>query len=323
MTKKKVSKPKKATPTPTPTGKEGIHRVNPNIKEPIDILVPAHGRLDLTIGCIRAIYTNTISPFHLIVVDDSTEDMDDGMDMTKLYMERLQSKYDNVTYIHSDVPYENGNQIFNIGFKATKYDFMATVMNSMMVEPDWEIVAVQFMRQNPKVGVIGFKCLFPSGIIESAGIRMMGYTPVDVGRDFPGHRLSAIYETPAAQWAFALVRKEAGQNLEEDVYNGFKGWDDIDNCFVVRKRGYTIYYCGLGVGYHEPRATRGRNDIDSHFQNLQNGEAFYKRWGYWDMFKKWTGRPPDWEGITKEEVHASAMPMDERAKPPIPIVEGK
>lgn len=292
------------------TAKTGLQRVNPELKEPIDIVVPAHGRLDLTIRCIHALYQNTQSPFHLIVVDDSTEDMDDGMDMTKIYMERLQGKYDNVTYIHSDVPYDNGNQIFNIGFRAAKYDFVAFVMNSMTVEPDWEVIATQFMRQNPNVGVIGFKCLFPSGIIESAGIRMMGYTPIDVGRDMPGHRLSAIYETPAVQWAFSLVRKKAGQELEEDVYNGFKGWDDIDNCFVVRKRGYKIYYCGLGVGYHEPRATRGRNDIDSHFQNLQNGEAFYKRWGYWDLFKKYSGKPDNYEGVKKEDLARHAMPVE-------------
>jgi len=305
---------KKVTPV-----EASIKGVDPNAKEPIDIVVPAHGRLDLTLRCLHSIYRNTSSPFHLIVVDDSTEDMDNGMDMTRAYMERLSGKFDNVTYIHSDVPYDNGNQIFNIGFRAAKYDYVAFVMNSMSVEPDWEIIATKFMHDTPQAGVIGFKCLFPSGIIESAGIRMLGYTPVDVGRDMPGHRLSAIYETPAAQWAFALVRKEAGQNLEEDVYHGFKGWDDIDNCFVVRKRGYKIYYCGLGVGYHEPRATRGRNDIESHFLNLQNGEAFYKRWGYWDMFKKYNGRPPDWAGITREELGVGTMPLDEA--PTAPTVE--
>ncbi len=288
----------------------GPQQIDPTKKEPIDIIVPTHGRLDLTIRCIHAIYENTKAPFHLIVVDDSTEDMDDGTDMTQIYMERLQSKRDNVTYIHSDVPYDNGNQIFNIGFKAMKYDFGATVMNSVIVEPDWETVATHFMRKNPKVGVIGFKCLFPSGIIESACFQMMGDTRIVVGRDMPGHRLSAMYETTAVQWAFALIRKEAAYPLEEDVFNGFKGWDDIDNCFVVRKKGYKIFYCGLGVGYHEPRATRGRSDIASHLENLQNGEAFYKRWGYWDDFKKFTGKPKDYEGITKEYLEQHPVPTE-------------
>lgn len=310
MTKKVKAGAKKAKTPKIKDIKAGIQHVDPKALEPIDIVVPTHGRLDLTVQCLRSLYLNTQNPFHLIVIDDSTEDMDNGLDMTKAYMERLSSKYNNVTYIHSDVPYKCGNQIFNIGFKAAKYDFVAFVMNSMTVEPDWEVVATQFMRANPKVGIVGFKCLFPSGIIESAGIRMMGYTPIDVGRDFPGHRLSAIYETPAAQWAFVLVRKEAGQNLEEDVFYGFKGWDDIDNCFVVRKRGYKIYYCGLGVGYHEPRATRGRNDVESHFQNLQNGEAFYQRWGYWDAYKKFSGKPDDYKGVKKEDIERYAMPMD-------------
>ena len=265
-------------------------------EEPIDIIMPTHGRLDLTMRSVRSLYEHTKAPFHLIVVDDSD-------DLTPTYFERLQKEKDNITYIHSDTPYKCGNQIFNIALKEAKYEFVATVMNSIFVEPEWEVVATEFMKQTPLAGIVGFKCLFPSGIIESAGISMAGYTPIDIGRDMPGHRLAVIYECLAAQWAFALLRKKAVVgNLAEDVFHGFVGWDDIDNCFVVRSKGYKIYYCGMGVGYHEPRATRGRNDMDAHLKNRQNAEAFYKRWGYWDMFKKHSGKDEDYIGIKKEDL---------------------
>ncbi len=256
----------------------------------LDIIVTTHNRLDLTMKCIEHIYGCTQSPFHLIVVDDST-------DLTPLYMAELKGKYDNITYIHSDEPYKSGNQIFNVGFKHCKTDYVAIVMNSVAVEPEWESAGLRLLDDQPKIGIVGFKNLLPNGLIESAGIRMVSYLPVDIGRDFPAHRLPGIYEVEAAQWAFCLLRKEAVVgNLEEDIFNGFKGVDDIDNCFVVKKKGWKIFYCGLGVGYHAPRATRGSNSLEAKKLNAENLTTFYKRWGLYDDWQK------EIKGLTDEDL---------------------
>ena len=247
----------------------------------LDIFVPTHGRLDLTMRCINAIYLHTQTPFHLIVADDST----DGL--TPIYFEQLAKERGNVTFIHSDVPYKSGNQFFNVALAHTETDYLAIIMNSIRVEPEWEIVALNLMQQNPKVGLIGFKCIFTNGQIESAGIKMLKWLQTDIGRDQPSHRLSNVYEPDAVQWAFCMIRKEAGLgNLDENTFHGFKGWDDIDNCFVLKKAGWRILYCGLGVGYHEPRATRGDSSPEAAKQNAENGEAFYKRWGFWEEYQK-------------------------------------
>ncbi len=256
-------------------------------KIPIDIIVPIHGRFDLTMKCIKAIYDKTASPFHLIVLDDTPDDRDNPDAMSPEYFRRMQKKYDNITYIHSETPYKEGNQFFNEGLRHCKYDYVATIMNSVTVEPDWEITAVDFMHHNPKVGVIGFKCLLPSGVIESAGIAMMGFTPTDIGRDSPGYTLNHMHECIAVQWAFALLRKEAVMgNLQEGIFHGFVGWDDIDNSFAIRKRGWQIWYCGLGVGIHESRSTRGKDTVEVLEKNRDNAGTFYKRWGYWTLYQK-------------------------------------
>ncbi len=248
----------------------------------LDIIVPTHNRLDLLMKCIDALYVCTPSPFHLIVVDDS-------IDLTPLYMTDLKKHYDNLTYIHSDEPYKTGNQIFNVGLENAKTEYVAAVMNSVTVQPEWEVTALKLMDENPKIGIVGFKCLFPEylgGNIESAGIRMAKWLPVDIGRDLPSHRLSSIYRVEAVQWAFALLRKEAIGHLEEDLFNGFKGVDDIDNCFVVKDKGWEIFYCGLGVGYHDPKATRGDNSLEAKKLNAENMVTFYKRWGLYEAFQE-------------------------------------
>ena len=252
---------------------------------PIDIMVPAHGRLDLTLRCIRTIYDNTASPFHLIILDDTPMGSDDPDALLGEYIRRL--KKNNITHLRHNKPYKEGNEFFNEGLKHCKHEFVAVVMNSVTVEPDWEQVATGFMRDTPDVGIIGFKTLLPSGTIESAGITMMGFTPMDIGRDFPGYKLSSMHECIAVQWAFALLRKKAiVGNLEENLYHGFVGWDDIDNSFTVRSKGWKIYYCGLGVGIHETRSTRGKDTIDAVEKNRKNAEVFYKRWGYWDLYQQ-------------------------------------
>lgn len=273
--------------------------IKPDFNEPIDILVPAHDHHDLTIRCITAIYEKTVAPFHLVVVDDSTDEI------TQIYMEWFKTKHNNITYIHSDVPYKCGNEFFNVGLQHGNSEYMAMIMNSITVEIEWEMAALDLIKKNPDWGVVGLKCLFHNTpLIESAGIAMAGYTPIDLGKNLPSHRLNGVYSCDAVQWAFAIVRKKAViGNLSEDVYNGFKGWDDIDNCFVLRKLGWAIRYCGLGIGYHEPRATRGRGveDEESHIQNRQNAERFYKRWGYWDEYRKANPYLPIYDKVANPE----------------------
>jgi len=277
----------------------------------IDVIVPTHGRLDLTMSCLGALYGHTRTPFHLIVVDDSN-------DLTPLFFQDFQKQHDNVTFVHSDIPYTSGNQFFNIGLSHATNDYVATVMNSVRVEPDWETVAIQIMDNTPEVGIVGFKCLFPNGLIESAGISFVGYRPTDIGRDLAGHRLSLVYDCEAVQWAFALLRRKAIPVLEEDVYNGFKGWDDIDNSLVVRKAGWKIVTSGLGVGYHTPRATRGSDTDESYQKNKENAEKFYKRWDYWDMYKEDIAKDEVLVGMRLKDTYGLTKPNlgdDEKGKP--------
>ena len=260
---------------------------------PLDIILPVHGRPELTKQAVDAIYAHTQSPFHLIVMDDTEASIRDGAfnpispeDLTSPYFEQLVKKHSNLTWVNSPTVWKTGNEFFNKGFALCKYDFVATVMNSVRVEPDWERVALRLMKDDPTIGIVGIKNLFPSGLIESAGIVFQGHIPTDFGRDQPGHRLNHVMEMQAVQWACALMRKVAVVGaLDESLFEGHVGWDDIDNCFAVRARGWRIVYSGAGAAYHAPRASRGNNSLTAFLKNRKNAEVFYKRWGFWDMYK--------------------------------------
>jgi GT2 family glycosyltransferase len=254
----------------------------------LDIFVPVHGKLEITTNCIKSIYENTQTPFHLIIADSPDKPVPDKI-LTSAFIEGVAQRYNNVTIIKKqEVDFKTGNEFFNAALAHCQTDFMATVMNSTAVQPDWDIAALDIMRRQPEVGIIGFKAIYPhNNLIESAGIAMDGFTPIDIARDFPTHRQCGVYECIAVQWAFALVRKQAVVgNLEEDTFFGHVGWDDIDNCFEVRKKGWKILYCGIGAGYHSVRATRGNDSLEAAVKNLYNAHTFYRRQGYWELFLK-------------------------------------
>ena len=266
----------------------------------MDILVPAHAGIQLTVACLNSLYSYTKAPFHVVVMDDAPPD-DYGL--TEQYVTEMQKVKNNLTYIRSNIPWKCGNTFFNAGLRYSRTPLTVTCMNSMTVVPGWETTALQLMKDDPLVGSIGFKCLFPNGTIESAGIAFVDHLPTDYGRDLPGYWLNEIREAEAIQWAFAMHRRRALEgNLDEDLFNGHVGWDDIDNTLVLKSKGWKIMYCGHGAGVHQPRATRGSASMEAAKMNQENGRTFYKRWGLWDSFIE--GSKMDVRNVLKYETKA-------------------
>ncbi len=256
----------------------------------IDIIVPTHhglpyvkSKLRLTMQCIESLYMNTKTPFHLIIVDDSTDKL------TPIYLEELQKErgHEDITVIHSGKPFKSGNQIFNEAFKVCRSPYTAIVVNSVMVEKGWDEYPLDLLNSDLKIGAVGLKCVFPSGLIESCGVFVDGLIPKDIGRDLPGYSINTTVSCEAVQWSFVVLRRDAVGVLDENTYHGFAGWDDIDNCFTMRKNGWKVVSCPLGVGVHFPRSTRLGSDPNAK-QNLSraNGEIFYRKWGYWKQVQE-------------------------------------
>ncbi len=249
----------------------------------LDILVPTHNHLEQTMPCILALYKYTTAPFHLIVADDST----DGL--TPRYLKKLQKEHDNVTLIHPNEPYKNSYEFINDGLNKCKTPYMALVVNSMTVEPEWQVAGLHLMDTKSDTAIIGFKALRrATGVIESAGLIVAedGSSIRDIGAGQVSHHLSKVYECPAVQFAFVLLRVEAVKgSMDECYYNGFRGWEEFETCFSLREKGWKILYCGLGVGLHQAYATRENREPKALQENLENREIFAKRWGFWEKYQ--------------------------------------
>jgi len=255
-------------------------------KEQVDIILGTHNHIELTAPCVVALYEYTEIPFRLTVVDDST----DGV--TPIYFEKLQEKKGNIKYIRPRKKITSTNMVINIGLKNTDSEFVVFLGNSTIVEPKWLNAAWGVIHQHQDIGIIGFKEVYPQGHIEHAGIHfepgMPHHTNFGVGE--PAHRWTHIADVPLVGGCLVLFRRLAVPvgGFDEDYYIGFRGYDDLDNCFQMHENGWRVVYCGLGTAIHRAQATqRADTELEQYAREYdENRFRFLARWGVPPLGKK-------------------------------------
>ncbi len=243
----------------------------------LDIILATHNNLGMTIWCIEHLYRNTSIPFRLVVVDDST-------DLTPTWLNWWRAQgHENIELIRPAEALTCGNQIINIGLKNTDTEFVAYLGNSTHVQPEWLDAAWHIIHQHEKIGVIGFKLLKPSGVIEHAGICFTPEMPhhMNYGVGDPPHDFTHIKEIGIVGWALVLLRRKAipEGGLDEKTYYGFRGYDDLDNCLTMQKNGWQVLYSGLGCAVHHALSTRGDMSDKSMQEYEENRRRFTVKWG--------------------------------------------
>ncbi len=250
------------------------------IKKLLDIILLTHNKIENTTRCIEALYANTQIPFYLTAIDDSNDE-------TAAYFDRMSFEKKNINYHRPKEVIKSANQAINIGLRLTKSDPVIFLTNSSFVEPDWLPVSLRIMEQDPKVGLVGFKLLFPetNTIIEAGEAVYPDGNRPNLGMYEPSHRHTYTVEVRAIGWACVLIRRAAipEGGFDEVSYIGFRGMDDSDNCLEMRKRGWKIIYNGYGAVYHKLSSCTGGGTEKGQQESAEN----YRR-----FIEKWAGRVP-------------------------------
>lgn len=235
-----------------------------------DVILTTHNRLELTIECLQTLYQNTPLPFHLIIIDDST-------DLTPKFIESF--KKDNISYVFHPA-LKGGNHCLQVGLEHVKTDCVVCLNNSSRVESDWVISPLQVLKENPRVGLVGIKLLYPNGLIWHAGIGFNNSLPFHVGINESGHRYSHIRIVPCVNYSVGFFRKQALENaLDTDTYIGWRSFEDTDVCVTLRRNGWQIAYCGLSSAYHIESPTRLEGDQQKFWQEYnENMRRFLSKW---------------------------------------------
>jgi GT2 family glycosyltransferase/Flp pilus assembly protein TadD len=234
------------------------------------IIIPVFNKEELTRQCLTRLAEVTDGcSYEVIVVDNNSTDG------TKEFLATLSGDIGVITN-----PDNYGfAKACNQGAASARGRFLVFLNNDTIPKPGWLMALVNEVQQYPDVAIVGSKLLYPDETIQHAGVVFSKncLTPYHVFRGARGDLQSVNQrrEFQVVTAACMLVRRE-----EFEVVGGFdeiyqNGFEDVDLCLKVRKRGKKIVYQPESVLYHLEHQTPGRKDPEA---ERHNGRVLMDRW---------------------------------------------
>jgi GT2 family glycosyltransferase len=225
------------------------------------------------IRCVESIrQKSTYDNYEIVLVhheDDVTEEVEKELD--RLGVQRL--AYDESF---------NWSAVMNRGAAAATGDYLLFLNDDMeVITPDWIESLLEFAQQ-PDIGVVGGKLLFPNGELQHAGVVVADLTPRHAFYRFPGSHpgyfsSNLIHRDCSAVTGACLMTRAA----VFDEVGGFGtdlglNYNDIDYCLKVIAGGRRVVCTPHAQLYHYEGCTKsGTYEVELN--------AFRERWqGKWE-----------------------------------------
>lgn len=219
----------------------------------LSIIIVSYNTKDLLKECVESIY-KTVGDlsFEIIIVDNASGDG------TKEEITNPKSQIPNLIYIQNkkNLGFSTAN---NIGVKKASGRYVLFLNPDIVVYENTLQGMVKFMDGQAQAGAATCKLIMPNGKIDDATHRgfptpwnsfahflglakFLGKTKLFGGYNLGFMNLSVTHEIDALAGAFMIVRREAGEQVkwwDEDYF--FYG-EDLDFCFMLKQKGWKIYY---------------------------------------------------------------------------------
>lgn len=244
-------------------GAPTAYRVIPPLEDfpLVSILIPTRDRLSLVENCIDSLARTTYPAFEVIVIDNDSADP-----QTRAWMDEFDNGRDRrVIQAPGDF---NFSRINNVGARSARGELLLLLNNDTeVIDPAWLTNMVRWIQQ-PDVGIVGAKLLYPNDTIQHAGVILglggfAGHGHLHEAADSTGYfnRLAITHEAGAVTGACLLTRAQDWHELgglDEELAVAF---NDIDYCLKVRHQlGRRVLWCADATLYHHESVSRGAED---------------------------------------------------------------
>lgn len=234
----------------------------------VSIIIPVFNHAHLTRECLEAISAlQDRSTFELIIVDNHSTDETPQL---------LQALEGDVTVLRH--PENRGfASACNSGARVAYGEYLIFLNNDTRPLTGWIDALVNRAKQDPSIGAVGAKLVYPEGDIQHAGVafnarRIPYHIFQHFGAEHPA--VNEAREMKAVTAACMLVPSHVFKQLngfDEGYRNGF---EDIDFCMRLARAGFRIMYEPNSVVVHREETSQGRKDFDS-----ENLHRFLSLWG--------------------------------------------
>ena len=227
----------------------------------VSIVIPTRDRLDLVIQCVESLARTTYPAFEILIVDNDSAEPE-----TLEWFAAFDNGHDH-RVIPAPGPF-NYSKINNIGVDAGRGELVLLLNNDTeVINPDWLTSLVRWIQQ-PNIGAVGAKLLYPNDTIQHAGVilglgGLAGHGQIHEPADSTGYfnRLMLTHEVGAVTAACLLTRRSTWDELgglDEALAVAF---NDIDYCMRVRHNaGQRILWTPDALLYHHESVSRGAED---------------------------------------------------------------
>lgn len=227
----------------------------------VSILIPTRDRIDLVMQCVESLARTSYPAFEILIIDNDSTDPE-----TLDWFEQFDNGRDRRVI---PAPGEfNFSEINNVGAQHAQGDLLLLFNNDTeVIEPNWLSDMVRWVQQ-PGIGIVGAKLLYPNDTIQHAGVvlglgGLAGHGHLHEPGDATGYfnRLVLTHEVGAVTGACLLTWRNDWMTLggmDEDLAVAF---NDIDYCLRVRhelKR--RVLWCAHATLYHHESVSRGAED---------------------------------------------------------------
>jgi GT2 family glycosyltransferase len=264
-----------------PGPRYGFHRIHFQIhgQPKVSVVIPTAGKtirhenrsINLLRDCISSIRSkSTWGNLEVIAVDNGGLAPD---------LRQFLAEYQ-VTCLTYSEPSFNLAEKMNLGASHASGDHLVFLNDDTQVlSADWIENLLQYSQQ-PKVGAVGAKLLFPNGRIQHAGVLLLGGNPGHAYYNHPpdevGYYLSA--QLPRNYLAVTGACMMTRADLFRDI-GGFDtafplNYNDVDYCLRLRERGFRIVYTPYAELYHYESVSKG----DPGAVSGEELTRFHSRW---------------------------------------------
>lgn len=238
------------------------------MEEPqISVVVVAYNSANVISKCIESLWSQTLKPHEIIVVDNASTD---GT------METL--KRMNITVIQNpqNLGFAKAN---NIGIKNSTGDFIATLNPDAWADERWLEMLYNRMEFGLGTGVVGSKILDSNGKIWSAGGKLSIFRPgmaFLIGNNEPddGYH-DKVCGRDFVDTCACLIRKSMMDKIGMFDEKFWLNVDDLDFCFRAHSGGYKIFYEPTAVAHHDAGHSIGRGK-EYYYDNIK-GQTYFIR----------------------------------------------
>lgn len=260
----------------------------------LGIVICNFNKVDYLKGCLETLYKSNfgIFSYDVIVVDNASTDSS---------VEFVNDNYQDIILLENETN-TGGSGGFDRGIRYAKekgYKYVALLDNDIILEENTIINLIKYIKENPKVGVVGSKiCTMDNPeILQEMGSFIDFKENFNIEIPLKSHKddnlLPAVVSCDYVPACCLITTNEVLNKVGSFNPKHFIYWDDMDWCTRVKRAGFEVHAINNSRVFHKMGVANHLNTFGVYYFE-RNRIMFFLRYLNENKVEKFIGKTCDW-----------------------------